>query len=117
AHATAYGQALTLPRGKAAAIKAPPLPRCGTLPEYQGKAYLAALGIAVPRGALARDVSEAKTIAQHIGYPVALKAQAAALAHKSEAGGVALNIADADALAAAWRRMMELVAAAQPGVA
>ena len=61
--------------------------------------------------------SEAKTIAQHIGYPVALKAQAAALAHKSEAGGVALNIADADALAAAWTRMMELVAAAQPGVA
>ena len=34
---------------------------------------------------------------QRIGYPVALKAQAAALAHKSDAGGVALNIADAGA--------------------
>ncbi len=35
-----------------------------------------------------------KAIAQRIGYPVVLKAQAAALAHKSDAGGVALNIAD-----------------------
>jgi acetate---CoA ligase (ADP-forming) len=62
-------------------------------------------------------MAEAKTIAQRIGYPVALKAQAAALAHKSDAGGVALNIADADTLAAAWARMMERVTAAQPGLA
>ena len=118
AHATAYGQALATHRAATAAtIDAPPLPRRGTLPEHEGKAYLAALGIAVPQGALARDVAEAKAIAQRIGYPVALKAQAAALAHKSDAGGVALNIADAAALEAAWPRMTERVAAAQPGLA
>ncbi len=50
AHATAYGQALAEKPGKTAAIDAPPLPGRGTLPEYQGKAYLAALGIAVPAG-------------------------------------------------------------------
>ena len=117
AHATAYGRALDDAPGKTATIDAPPLPRRGTLPEYQGKSYLAALGIPVPQGALARDVTEAKTIAQRIGYPVALKAQAAALAHKSDVGGVALGIADANALEAAWTQMQERVSAAQPGLA
>ena len=116
AHAIAYGQALASPRGTAAMIEAPPLPRRGTLPEYEGKAYLAALGVAVPRGALARDVAEARSIAQRIGYPVALKAQAAALAHKSDAGGVALNVADDGALEATWAGMMDRVTTAQPGL-
>ena len=116
AHLTAYGQRLASEGGKPAVIEARPLPRRGTLPEHEGKAYLAALGIAVPSGALARDVAEAKTIAQRVGYPVALKAQAAALAHKSDAGGVALNVADADALASAWARMMDRVTAAQPSL-
>lgn len=116
AHATAYGQALEFSGGAAAAIEAPPLPRRGMIPEYQSKAYLAALGIPVPDGALARDVSEAKSIAQRIGYPVALKAQAASLAHKSDAGGVALNVVDGAALEAAWTRMMERAGTAQPGL-
>ena len=55
AHVTAYGKALAAKDGEAATIEAPALPARGTLPEYQGKAYLAALGIAVPDGALARD--------------------------------------------------------------
>jgi acyl-CoA synthetase (NDP forming) len=117
AHATAYGKALANPRGKAPVIDAPPLPARGTLPEYQGKAYLAALGIPVPQGALARDVGEATKLAARIGYPVALKAQAAALSHKSDAGGVALNIADAVALDAAWSRMVSRINAAQPRLA
>src|SRR5436305_5753252 len=73
AHATAYGQALASASGKAPAIEAPLLRQRGTLPEYQGKAYLAALGIPIPNGALARTVAEAKTIAQSVGYPVALE--------------------------------------------
>ena len=117
AHLTAYGRRLASEGGKAAIIEAPPLPRRGTLPEHEGKAYLAALGIAVPSGALARDIAEARTIAQRVGYPVAMKAQAAALAHKSDAGEVALDIANADALATAWARMMERVTAAQRGLA
>ena len=45
----------------------------------------------MPKGSLARDAAQAKEIAARIGYPVVLKAQAAALAHKSDAGGVALE--------------------------
>jgi acyl-CoA synthetase (NDP forming) len=70
----------------------------------------------VPEGALARDMAAAKEIAARVGYPVAIKAQAAALAHKSDAGGVVLNIADAAALDAAWRQITERVAKAQPGL-
>ena len=116
AHVTAYGKALAAVDSEASKIDAPPLPASGTLPEYQGKAYLKALGIAVPDGALARDVAEAKTIAARIGYPVALKAQAAALAHKSDAGGVVLNIADGAALETAWSGMQARLATAQPGL-
>ena len=45
-----------------------------------------------------------------------MKAQAVALTHKSDAGGVALNIADDAALEAAWHDMQALLAKAQPGL-
>ena len=117
AHATAYGRALAEKPGKTTTIDAPPLPGRGTLPEYQGKQYLAALGIPIPQGELARDIAEAKAVAQRIGYPVALKAQAAALAHKSDAGGVALNLVDDHTLEIAWQEMQARLAKAQPGLA
>ena len=93
-----------------------PCPAAAPCRNTRGKEYLAALGVAIPQGGLARDAGEAKAIAQRIGYPVALKAQAAALAHKSDAGGVALNIADDAALDAAWQEMQARLAKAQPGL-
>jgi len=45
-----------------------------------------------------------------------LKAQAAALSHKTEAGGVMLNLADEAALRAAWDTMMKSVKRAAPDV-
>ena len=55
-------------------------------------------------------------VARRVGYPVALKAQAAALSHKTEAGGVILNLADEAALRRAWDTMIENVKRAAPGV-
>src|SRR5262249_36106316 len=110
AHATRYGRALAAPRDTTASIDAPALPQHGTLPEHVGKAYLAALGIAVPKGKLTRDLAAAKAIASEIGYPVALKAQAGALSHKSDRGGVMLGIDGERALAAAWDNMQGTMA-------
>ncbi len=92
-----------------------PLP-AGALAEYQGKAFLRSIGISVPAGELARDGEEACALARRIGYPVALKAQAAALTHKSDAGGVVLGIADAAALTRAWKAVAANVRGARPDV-
>src|SRR5690606_25044838 len=89
----------------------------GALPEWQGKALLRAIGIQVPEGGLATSIGEAEAIAARIGYPVALKAQAGTLAHKTEAGGVILNLADADALRSGWAELHDNVARAMPGIA
>ncbi len=77
----------------------------GVLPEYKSKEILQQMGIPIPAGRLARSVEEAIAIAREIGFPVALKAQAVELPHKSDAGGVALGIDSDTALAEAWSAM------------
>jgi acetate---CoA ligase (ADP-forming) len=125
ARVTWYGNAVTAAGRHAEAIALPqPLPEipratvegkaAGARVEYQGKAFIAALGIAVPRGELAHDPEQAFAIARRVGFPVALKAQAASLAHKSDAGGVVLNIADAAALRRAWDSIAANIAKARP---
>ncbi|MDP2355463.1 MAG: acetate--CoA ligase family protein [Beijerinckiaceae bacterium] len=105
------------------AAKAPPqtfagLPAFGqgAQPEWLGKQALRALGVATPEGDLARSADDAVAIAARVGFPVAMKAQAAALAHKTEAGGVMLNIASAEAARAAFETLCANVARAQAGV-
>jgi acyl-CoA synthetase (NDP forming) len=115
---TRYGRLLARPR---AAVAPPPIPglpklRSGAQPEWLGKKVLAAAGIAIPDGALARTADEAALLAKQIGYPVVLKAQAAALSHKTEAGGVALNLADETALRLAWDVTMRNVRRTLPDV-
>jgi acyl-CoA synthetase (NDP forming) len=83
-------------------------------PEWRAKQVLAAAGIPIPRGGLAESVDQAVEIAERIGFPVVMKAQAAALAHKTEAGGVLLSIADADGVRKAWQTLIDNVQRAQP---
>ena len=59
----------------------------------RAKRLLAAAGVPVTRERLARDADEAVRLAAEIGFPVVLKAQARALSHKSDVGGVVLNLA------------------------
>ncbi|MDP3668817.1 MAG: acetate--CoA ligase family protein [Telluria sp.] len=116
AQVTAYGKALAA-IGSARApleIGAVALPGSGMLAEYQGKQWLAAAGIAIPPGRLALDLDEALRIARNIGYPVVLKAQAGALPHKSDVGGVIVGIADEAALRLGWDRLHASVAQARP---
>jgi acetate---CoA ligase (ADP-forming) len=118
ARATWYGRAVASAPRDAPPIALPsyPPPPVGPLAEYQGKALLSAIGIAVPAGALARSVNEARDIAHRVGYPVALKAQSRTLAHKSDAGGVILNIADDAALARAWVNIAEKIGNTRPEI-
>ncbi|RYD67711.1 MAG: CoA-binding protein, partial [Sphingomonadales bacterium] len=88
----------------------------GVVPEYRAKELLAPVGIPFPKGGFAATVEQARAVAAGVGYPVVLKAQAAALSHKSDAGGVILNIADEAALTAAWDRLYANVAAYDAGI-
>ncbi|HLH87182.1 MAG TPA: acetate--CoA ligase family protein [Xanthobacteraceae bacterium] len=114
---TRYGRLLARAHASSPAPTAG-LPELGTgaQPEWLGKKVLAAAGLRVPDGALARTAGEAVAIATKIGFPVVLKAQAAALSHKTEAGGVALNLKDEAAVRAAWDAMMSSVKRAAPDV-
>ena len=118
AHYTRYGRLLARPRTSDAPAPIGGLPKLGkgAQPEWLGKEVLAAAGLRVPSGTLARTPAAAAAVANQIGYPVALKAQAAALTHKTEAGGVALNLKDEGALRAAWDAMMASVMRAAPDV-
>lgn len=64
----------------------------GALSEYEAKKILAAYGIPVTREGLAASPDEAVKIARKSGYPVVLKISSAQIMHKTEAGGIVLNI-------------------------
>jgi acyl-CoA synthetase (NDP forming) len=88
----------------------------GVMPEYKSKRVLAAAGIPIPVGALAKTVEEAQAIAARIGFPVVLKAQSARLPHKSDAGGVVLNLATPEALGDGWKKLHQAVEMHIPGL-
>ncbi|MBL8895935.1 MAG: acetate--CoA ligase family protein, partial [Rhizobiales bacterium] len=73
------------------------------LSEFDAKALLKSYGLTVPEGRVCR-ADDAVAVARELRYPVTLKVSSAAIAHKTEAGGVALNLkSDADVAAAADR--------------
>jgi acetate---CoA ligase (ADP-forming) len=115
---TRYGRLLARQHVTAAAAPIVGLPKLGrgAQPEWLGKKVLAAASIRIPDGALARTVDEAAALGRKIGYPVALKVQAAALPHKTEGGAVALNLVDEAALRTAWDATMRNVKRAAPDV-
>ena len=65
-----------------------------TLDEIRSKQLLAACGIDVPRTLMARTIEEATKLADRIGYPVVLKLVSPDISHKSDVGGVRLDIRD-----------------------
>ena len=85
-------------------VAARPL-RSGVHSEAESKAYLAAYGLPVTREEVVDGPEAAVAAAERIGYPVALKVSSAAIAHKSDAGGVLLGLPDAAAVATAARTM------------
>ncbi len=75
------------------------------LPEYASRDLLQAYGIPVPKVEFARTAKEAVAAAEHVGYPVVLKVASPDISHKTDVGGVALDLADAAAVEEAVARM------------
>jgi acetyltransferase len=86
-----------------------------SLDEVESKALLAAYGIPTVRTVRTRATADdAVKAAAAIGYPVALKILSADLSHKSDAGGVLLDIHDEASLRSATRKMLGCVGALRP---
>jgi acyl-CoA synthetase (NDP forming) len=77
------------------------------LSEHEAKALLKSYDLSVPEGIVCK-ASEAVAAAEKLGYPVTLKVSSAAIAHKTEAGGVALNLRNTAEVEEAARRMAKL---------
>ncbi|MGQ0572414.1 MAG: acetate--CoA ligase family protein, partial [Armatimonadota bacterium] len=91
----------------------------GMLSEYWSKRLLASFGIPVPQGGMATTLEQAMHVAEDLGYPVAIKATAPHLMHKTELGLVRLHVADAADLRRAcedlWTRGQAHLTALHPG--
>lgn len=77
------------------------------LSEAEAMTLLADAGVPVVPHGVARDADEAVRIADSIGYPVAVKICSRQILHKSDIGGVVLNLPDADAVRAAFSRVRQ----------
>ena len=85
-----------------------------TLTEPESKEILAAYGIAVVETRTALEVSELGALASDIGYPVALKILSPDISHKSDVGGVALDLASTADLEHAAQAMLARCRELQP---
>ncbi|MCS0628234.1 bifunctional acetate--CoA ligase family protein/GNAT family N-acetyltransferase [Telluria mixta] len=108
--------ALAQPDRTAARTRVAGLLEAGTtaVGEADAKAILAAYGIPVVQTETARDLDGVLAAARRIGYPVALKILSPDIVHKTDVGGVVLDLADDAALAQAQDAMLARVRAALP---
>lgn len=92
----------------------PPAVPAATSGERTAEAFLAYARVPLAPQRLCRTVDDAVSAAAELGYPLALKAASPDLPHKTEAGGVALRLASAEEVRAAWRRITRSVAEKAP---
>ncbi|MEW5957287.1 MAG: acetate--CoA ligase family protein, partial [Chloroflexota bacterium] len=84
------------------------------LGEADTRPVLEAYHIPIVAGRMAHNPAEAVEIAAELGYPVVLKIVSPDILHKSEAGGIRLNLADAEAVTAAYHQLLANMAATHP---
>jgi acetyltransferase len=76
------------------------------LTEVEAKSLLKAWGLAVPRGGLARDAAQARSLAEGIGGPVVLKISSPDLLHKTEAGAIRLGLKSPEEVESAFEEIL-----------
>ncbi|HWQ28277.1 MAG TPA: acetate--CoA ligase family protein [Dehalococcoidia bacterium] len=84
------------------------------LSEVEAKQILAEAGIPVVETRLAKTPEDAVAIANELGYPVALKIVSPQITHKSDVGGVRLNVADARGVVLAFEEIVNNARRAVP---
>ena len=95
-------------------MAATPVLAAGTLGEAASKALLEQAGIPVNAERLVRSADDAAQAAAELGFPLVLKVVSPDIVHKSDVGGVALNINDTDELRQRLALMQASIARAAP---
>lgn len=91
------------------------LDRLGSvLTEAEALTVLGDYGIAVPKHRLVAGADDAVRAASELGFPVALKVQSPKIPHKTDAGAVALGLADAGAVRSAYQTILANARSAVP---
>ena len=86
-----------------------------TLTEPESLAILNAFGIRTVQYSVARSPNEALVIAESIGFPIAMKVLSTDISHKSDSGGVRLNINSAQEVRGAYKQLVDSVSKNVPG--
>jgi len=84
------------------------------LTEPESMAILNAFRIPTVRNGVAHSPNEALIVAESIGYPIAMKVLSLDISHKSDVGGVRLNINSAQEVRGAYRQLIDQVALKKP---
>ncbi|MEU0482525.1 acetate--CoA ligase family protein [Streptosporangium sp. NPDC006013] len=84
---------------------------------FEPERLLVEYGVPVPPSRLARTADEAAEAAAELGFPVVLKVISEDVPHKSDVGGVVLDLRDSDAVRSAFEKMLAEVASRLPGAA
>jgi acetyltransferase len=84
------------------------------LNEMESKALLSAFHIPVAQTMQAHSPNEALVTAQQLGFPVAMKINSPDITHKSDAGGVRLNLVNAQAVRGTYHELVENVKRSRP---
>ena len=84
------------------------------LSEQESKRFLSRYGIPTTAPSMAQDVETAINTAKQMGYPVVLKIVSPDISHKTEVGGVILDINSDEELREAYERMMKSVKSKAP---
>jgi acetyl coenzyme A synthetase (ADP forming)-like protein len=86
------------------------------LGEYETRQLLEAYGIENIPGGLAKTEEEAVSIANQVGYPVVIKIVAEGILHKTDAGGISLNLQDKETLRVAYNELHDHITKNNPTV-
>jgi len=104
-------------QAQAAEPRLPPVPELPmdvkALSEAEAMALLAQASVPVAPHGLARDADEAVRIAESVGYPVVVKICSRDVLHKSDIGGVVLNLHSAEAVRDAFEHVRSAAGAAK----
>ena len=79
------------------------------LTEFESKQVLAAYGIPIAKTIIATNAADAVKAANEIGYPIVLKLYSETITHKTDVGGVQLNLGNADAVEGAFNAIQSSV--------